>query len=87
MKRFLLLLSVVALAFTGCYENPVGPDEPVVEDIVADEPIEYVDDEPVLEDTAAPEKEKKTFLKRKKEVEPEVIKPMSLADMRKNKKD
>ena len=34
-----------------------------------------------------PEKEKKTFLKRKKEVEPEVIKPMSLADMRKNKKD
>lgn len=62
-------------------------DEPVVEDIVADEPIEYVVEEPVVEDTAAPEKEKKTFLKRKKEVEPEVIKPMSLADMRKNKKD
>ena len=32
MKKFLLLLSVVALAFTGCYED-MGPVEPDVNDI------------------------------------------------------
>ena len=32
MKKFLLLLSVVALAFTGCYED-MGPDEPSVDGI------------------------------------------------------
>ena len=34
MKKFLLLLSVVALSFTGCYTDDLGPDEPVVNDIV-----------------------------------------------------
>ena len=28
MKKFLLLLSVVALTFTGCYEEELGPDVP-----------------------------------------------------------
>jgi hypothetical protein len=34
MKKFLLLLSVVALSFTGCYEEDWGPDQPNVNDIV-----------------------------------------------------
>ena len=34
MKKILLLLSVVALTFTGCYEEDWGPDQPNVNDIV-----------------------------------------------------
>ncbi len=72
-------------------------EEPVIEEIVETPVVEAIVEEPVIEDVIEapvvetvveePEKTKKTFGKRKKELEPEVIKPMSLADMRKNKED
>ena len=42
MKKFLLLLSVVALSFTGCYEEDWGPDQPNVNDIVLGQTEGYV---------------------------------------------
>ena len=61
-------------------------DEPVTEVVTAVPVIEAIVEEPVI-DEVVEEKPKRTFGRRKKELEPETIKPMSLADMRKNKEE
>ena len=42
MKKFLLLLSVVALSFTGCYED-LGPETPSVNEIQLGSSFLYID--------------------------------------------
>ncbi|MBR5441399.1 MAG: hypothetical protein IKV44_00455 [Clostridia bacterium] len=70
-------------------------EEPVIE-IIAEEPVaEVIEEEPVVVEIAEEpvqaveedEKPRKPFGRRKEESEPEVIKPISLADMRKNKEN
>ncbi len=61
-------------------------EEPVVEAVEVEPVIEEIVEEPVIEETVE-EKPKKTFGRRKQELEPETIKPISLADMRKNKEE
>ncbi len=78
------------------------PEEVVIDEpaeVVIDEPAEVIEEQEVAEELVedveeAPEeaeeeteKVKKTFGKRKKELEPEVIKPVSLADIRKNNEE
>ena len=64
-------------------EEPVFENE-VFEDIVVEEP--EVIDAPVVASAPVETKKKKTFsFGKKEEIEPEVIKPVSLADLRKNK--
>lgn len=72
-------------------EEPV--EEPVVE-VIAEEPVieveeSVVEDAPqeIIETQPKQEKVKLTFGRRKKELEPETIKPISLAEMRKNKEE
>ncbi len=61
-------------------------EEPVSEDFTATPVVEEIVEEAVIEEVVE-EKPKRTFGRRKKELEPETIKPMSLADMRKNKEE
>ena len=64
-------------------EEPVFENE-VFEDIVVEEPA--VIDAPVVASAPVETKKKKAFsFGKKEEIEPEVIKPVSLADLRKNK--
>ena len=69
-------------------------EEPVIENAAEEPVIEFVEDEPVVVEVAEEpvqiveeEKPRRPFGRRKEETEPEVIKPMSLADMRKNKEE
>ncbi len=69
-------------------------EEPVVEEATEEPVIEVVEDEPVVEVEEDPvqvveeeEKPRRPFGRRKAESEPETIKPISLADMRKNKEE
>lgn len=69
-------------------------EEPVIENAAEEPVIEFVEDEPVVVEAAEEpvqiveeEKPRRPFGRRKEETEPEVIKPMSLADMRKNKEE
>ncbi|MBO5896576.1 MAG: hypothetical protein J6Q83_04690 [Clostridia bacterium] len=81
--------------FEGLDEASVEESaEEIVAEEIAEEPVaEVIEEAPVIEEIAEEpvqvieedEMPKKFFGKRKEESEPEVIKPISLADMRKNK--
>lgn len=64
-------------------EEPVA--EIAAELPVIDAVVEDIVEETVVADVVETDTPRRTFIRRKKELEPEVIKPMSLADMRKNK--
>ncbi len=71
--------------FEEITEEPII-EEPVAEEITATPVVEAVVEDAVIEEVAE-DKPRRTFGRRKKELEPETIKPMSLADMRKNKEE
>lgn len=64
----------------------VFAEEPAVE-VVEEAPVAVVEEDEPVQIIVEDEKPRRPFGRRKEETEPEVIKPISLADMRKNKEE